>query len=55
VPQSVENYNQDDMDFLLDENANKIEAMILHFAATEKFIGYSLLKIEVLIYNKNKA
>jgi hypothetical protein len=37
VTKSVENLNQEDVDFLLDENANRIGAMILHLAATEKY------------------
>ncbi|SDH04908.1 DinB family protein [Psychroflexus sediminis] len=37
VTQSVEKLNQDEVDFLLDENANRIGAMILHLAATEKY------------------
>lgn len=37
VTRSVENLNQEEVDFLLDENANRIGAMILHLAATEKY------------------
>lgn len=35
VTYSVENLSQEETDFLLDEKANRIGAMILHLAATE--------------------
>lgn len=37
VMRSVHNLNQEDLDFLFDENANTIGAMLLHLAATEKY------------------
>lgn len=37
VTSSVENLSQDETDFLLDDKANRIGAMILHLAATEKY------------------
>lgn len=37
VTSSVVNLNQGETDFLLDEEANRIGAMILHLAATEKY------------------
>lgn len=44
VTQSVENLNQDEVDFLLDKDANRIGAMIFHLAATEKY--YQLFTFE---------
>lgn len=44
VTYSVENLNQRETDFLLDEKANRIGAMILHLAATEKY--YQLYTFE---------
>lgn len=37
VTRSVSGLSQEETDFLLDENANRIGAMILHLAATEKY------------------
>lgn len=37
VTSSVRNLNQVETDFLLDEKANRIGALILHLAATEKY------------------
>jgi len=37
VTNSVANLSQKEVDFLLDKNANRIGAMILHLAATEKY------------------
>ena len=37
VTSSVVNLNQKETDFLLDDKANRIGAMILHLAATEKY------------------
>ena len=37
VTNSVSNLSQSETDFLLDEDANRIGAMILHLAATEKY------------------
>lgn len=44
LTQSVENIDQERVDFLLDEEANRIGAMILHLAATEKY--YQLFTFE---------
>jgi len=44
VTRSVQNLSQKEVDFLLDENANRIGAMILHLAATEKY--YQLYTFE---------
>lgn len=44
VTRSVRNLDQDEVDFLLDEHANRIGAMILHLAATEKY--YQLYTFE---------
>lgn len=37
VTNSVSDLNQEETDFLLDEEANRIGALILHLAATEKY------------------
>ncbi len=37
VTNSVRNLSQEETDFLLDEEANRIGALILHLAATEKY------------------
>jgi len=37
ITSSVENLTLEETDFLLDENANRIGALILHLAATEKY------------------
>jgi uncharacterized damage-inducible protein DinB len=37
ITRSVEQLNPEEVDFLLDEDANRIGAMILHLAATEKY------------------
>jgi len=44
VTQSVVNLNQEQTDYLLDEKANRIGALILHLAATEKY--YQLYTFE---------
>lgn len=44
VTYSVKDLNQEQTDFLLDENANRIGALILHLAATEKY--YQLFTFE---------
>ena len=44
VTASVENLNQKETDFLLDDNANRIGALIMHLAATEKY--YQVLTFE---------
>jgi len=53
VTQSVRNLNQKEVDFLLDEDANRIGAMILHLAATEKY--YQLYTFENRGFNKEEA
>ena len=53
VVQSVENLDPEDVDFLLDENANRIGAMIFHLAATEKY--YQLLTFENRGFNKEET
>lgn len=53
VTQSVRNLNQQEVDFLLDEDANRIGAMILHLAATEKY--YQLYTFENRGFNKEEA
>ncbi|MBT8263398.1 MAG: DinB family protein [Bacteroidia bacterium] len=37
VTRSVANLSQDETDFLLDDKANRVGALILHLAATEKY------------------
>ncbi|WP_046757249.1 DinB family protein [Kordia jejudonensis] len=44
ITRSVANLSQEETDFLLDENANRIGAMIYHLAATEKY--YQLYTFE---------
>ncbi|WP_235293489.1 mycothiol transferase [Portibacter lacus] len=50
VTNSVKNLNQDETDFLLDDDANRIGAMILHLAATEKY--YQVYTFENRSLNK---
>lgn len=50
VTSSVVNLSETETDFLLDENANRIGAMILHLAATEKY--YQLLTFENRGFNE---
>jgi len=52
VTRSVQNLNQQETDFLLDENANRIGALILHLAATEKY--YQLYTFENRTFNKEE-
>jgi len=52
VTSSVINLDQAQTDFLLDENANRIGAMILHLAATEKY--YQLYTFENRGLNKEE-
>ncbi|MFO8146037.1 MAG: DinB family protein [Gillisia sp.] len=52
VSQSVDNLDQEDVDFLLDENSNRIGAMIFHLAATEKY--YQLFTFENRGFNKEE-
>lgn len=50
VTRSVVNLNQEETDFLLDDEANRIGAMILHLAATEKY--YQLYTFEGRTFNR---
>lgn len=52
VTSSVENLNQNEVDFLLDDDANRIGAMILHLAATEKY--YQLYTFENRGFNSEE-
>ena len=52
VTRSVSNLSQEETDFLLDENANRIGAMIYHLAATEKY--YQLYTFENRGFNKDE-
>ena len=52
VTSSVAKLNQEETDFLLDENANRIGAMIMHLAATEKY--YQLYTFEHRGFNKEE-
>ncbi|WP_417214212.1 DUF664 domain-containing protein [Bizionia sp.] len=49
---SVVNLNQNEVDFLLDDDANRIGAMILHLTATEKY--YQLYTFENRSLNKDE-
>jgi len=49
VTQSVQNLDQKETDFLLDDQANRIGALILHLAATEKY--YQLYTFEYRGFN----
>ena len=53
ITHSVQNLNQKETDFLLDEDANTIGAMILHLAATEKY--YQVYTFENRGYTKEEA
>jgi len=52
VTSSVIGLNQEETDFLLDNNANRIGAMIMHLAATEKY--YQLYTFENRGFNKEE-
>jgi uncharacterized damage-inducible protein DinB len=52
VTRSVINLNQEEVDFLLDENANSIGAMILHLAAIERY--YQVYTFENRGFNKEE-
>ena len=52
VTNSVQNLTIKETDFLLDENANRIGAMIFHLAATEKY--YQLYTFENRGFNKEE-
>ena len=49
VTNSVQNLNQEQPDFLLDDKANTVGAMIYHLAATEKY--YQVYTFENRGYN----
>ena len=53
ITRRVQNLDQKQTDFLLDNDANRIGALILHLAATEKF--YQVLTFENRGYNKEEA
>lgn len=53
VTRSVENLDQKETDFLLDEDANRIGALILHLAATEKY--YQIYTFENRGFNKEES
>jgi uncharacterized damage-inducible protein DinB len=52
VTNSVANLNQKETDFLLDQDANRIGALILHLAATEKY--YQVYTFENRGFNKEE-
>ena len=52
VTNSVINLNEEETDFLLDEDANRIGALILHLAATEKY--YQAYTFEKRGFNKEE-
>ncbi len=52
VTRSVTNLTPEETDFLLDEKANRIGALILHLAATEKY--YQVYTFENRGYNKEE-
>jgi len=52
VTQSVIRLSQEETDFLLDENANRIGAMIMHLAATEKY--YQVYTFENRGFNREE-
>lgn len=52
VSNSVRNLNKEETDFLLDEEANRIGALILHLAATEKY--YQIYTFENRGFNKSE-
>lgn len=52
VTSSVANLTDAETDFLLDENANRVGALILHLAATEKY--YQLYTFENRGFNKSE-
>ncbi len=53
VTRSVQNLNQDETDFLLDAQANRVGALILHLAATERY--YQVYTFENRGFNKEEA
>lgn len=53
ITRSVINLNQEETDFLLDDKANRIGAMILHLAAVEKY--YQVHTFENRSFNEEEA
>ncbi len=53
ITNSVQNLSLEETDFLLDEKANRIGAMILHLAATEKY--YQVYTFENRSYNQKES
>ncbi len=53
VTRSVQNLNQEATDFLLDEEANRVGALVLHLAATERY--YQVYTFENRGFNKDEA
>ncbi len=53
VTNSVQNLDQEGTDFLLDSNANRVGALIMHLAATEKY--YQLYTFEGRGFNEDEA
>lgn len=53
ITQNVQGLNQEQTDFLLDKDANRIGALILHLAATEKY--YQVYTFENRGYNKEEV
>ena len=52
ITNQVENLNQEEVDFLIDDDANRIGALILHLAATEKY--YQLYTFEGRGFNTSE-
>lgn len=52
ITRRTANLNQEETDFLLDKNANRIGALIYHLAATEKY--YQLYTFENRGFNKDE-
>ena len=53
ITQNVRNLDQEGTDYLLDDQSNRIGAMILHLAATEKI--YQVMTFENREYNNEEA
>ena len=53
VTRNVKNISQEETDFLLDDDANRIGALIYHLAATEKY--YQLYTFENRGFNKDET
>lgn len=53
ITRNVRHLNQKQTDFLLDDDANRIGALILHLAATEKY--YQVYTFENRGYNREEA